>query len=99
MAEDEAVSCIVRLVSIAEEYVGGEDFKELDAAGVTAIKALNAQIKLKQELIKMKQEIERCYDLAKDNALYKLDREEIRWRARADTFWDCVEIIKGIMGG
>ena len=47
----------------------------------------------------MKQEIERCYDLAKDNALYKLDREEIRWRARADTFWDCVEIIKGIMGG
>lgn len=99
MNEAEAKYRIVMLVSIAEEHIGGDGFKDLDTAGVEAIKALNTRIKIKQELIKMEQEVNRCYDLASENSLYRLDREEIRWRARADAFRDAVEIVKGVLGG
>ena len=47
MTETEAKDRIVMLVSIAEEYVGGEGYKEMDDAGVEAIKAT---VKEKMEL-------------------------------------------------
>ncbi len=97
MNEIQAKERIAMLLTIAQDSESGH--KDLADAGAEAIKALHTRIRLRQELQRLEQEVNRCYALANENALYRLEKEEIRWRARADAFRDLVGIVKGVLGG
>lgn len=77
---------------------GACDECERKKAKDEAIKALETQEKLKEELAKMEEEVKKCYNNANDCERGGLKITQRAWTARAHAFRDCIDILKKIMG-
>lgn len=95
MNETQAKERIAMLLLIAQS----EGYKNLADAGAEAIKALDVKKKLRQEIQKLEQEAGRCYAVANENALYRLDATANVWTARANAIRDCIGVVKDVLGG
>lgn len=87
------------MLQIVQDNVGNQAADIYAESCSAAIRSMNTIGSIKSEMLKMEEEIRRCYEIASKNAIYGLKREEAIWNARAQAFRDCLEILKKHIGG
>jgi hypothetical protein len=90
---------LAMMLQIVQHNVDNQSADVYAESCAVSIRSINVISAIKTEMVKMDEEIRRCYEIADQNSIYGLKREAATWNARAQAFRDCLEILKKHIGG